>query len=120
MTESDAFFVEGTPDPNLPAPVGGSGATGSFELGGHVLGLDTTAVTNMRQAGMTWVKKQLRWRIGDSTDTAASMIADADANGFNILLGIVGDPTEMGDYNSYIAQFATFVGQVAGTWRRCD
>lgn len=113
VTESDAFFVEGTPDPSLPAPVAGSAGGGAFELGGHVLGLGTGAVQAMQQSGMTWVKKQLRWSVGDDTSTAATMIQDAHSKGFKILLGIVGQPNQMGDYNNYVSQFASFVGQVA-------
>ena len=44
-------------DLNLPDPVAGSGASGAFELGGHVVGLDNDSVVDMRNAGMTWVKK---------------------------------------------------------------
>lgn len=101
------------PDPNLPAPVAGSGATGSFELGGHVDGLGPNTVANMQTAGMTWVKKQLRYNLGDSGSIAQGMISDASGKGFKILLGIVGNPAQMGDYESYIQSYAQFVGEVA-------
>ncbi len=106
---------EATPDPslNLPAPVAGSGAVGDFELGGHVLGLGADTVTAMRSAGMNWAKKQLRFNVGDGTGLAQSLISDAQSNGFNILLGIVGQPTQMGDFDSYVEQYAAYVGQVA-------
>jgi hypothetical protein len=114
-TASTTTDPEATPDPNLnlPVPVAGSGAAGSFELGGHVLGLGANTASAMRSAGMTWVKKQLRFNLGDSTGLAQTFIADAQSNGFRILLGIVGQPTQMGDYDSYIQQYADFVGQVA-------
>ena len=100
-------------DPNLPDPVAGSGATGDFELGGHVDGLGPQAVTYMQQAGMTWVKKQLRFNLGDGTGLAQTLIDDARGKGFKILLGIVGQPTQMNDFNSYVESYADFVGQVA-------
>jgi len=108
-----APVAEGTPDASLPAPVVASGAAGGFELGGHVQGLDTAAVTAMRNSRMTWVKKQVEWRIGDTTGLAASYIQQARANGFRILLGIKGDRNQMANYDQYITQYAQFVGQVA-------
>ncbi|RMG75596.1 MAG: hypothetical protein D6711_06140 [Chloroflexi bacterium] len=100
-------------NPNLPAPVTGAGAAGTFELGGHVNGLGTQTVSNMQAAGMTWVKKQLRFRVGDGTGQAEAFINDANSKGFKILLGIVGYTDEMTNYDQYIQDYATFVGQVA-------
>ncbi len=96
---------------NLPAPVTSAGAGGGFELGGHVAtfgNLDTA-----RAAGMTWVKKQVRWRLGEGPGAAGSIINSGHANGFRVLLGVVGYTNEMGDYDAYIAAFADYLGQVA-------
>lgn len=100
-------------DPNLPAPVAGSAAIGGFELGGHVLELNANTVGLMRRSRMSWVKKQLRYSLGQDPSSAAGLIQSARANGFKIILGIVGDPTQMGSYDSYIASYASFVGGVA-------
>jgi hypothetical protein len=97
----------------LPEAVAGSGAAGDFELGGHVNGLGATTVQYMNQAGMTWVKKQLRYSVGDNTGTAQNFINDAQGNGYKILLGIVGFPNQMGNYDAYVQGYADFVGQVA-------
>ncbi len=94
-------------------PVLGSGAVGNFELGGHVDGLGADTVQYMQQAGMTWVKKQLRYSVGGSTAAAQNLINDAKGKGFKILLGIVGFTNEMGNFDSYITSYADFVGQVA-------
>ena len=111
-----------TPDPNvagdlnLPAPVAGSGATGDFELGGHVTWLTAAAVSAMNQSGMTWEKKQLRYHYGDNAEgLAASFIADSHYKGFKILLGVVGYPNEMdmNNFDDYVEKFADFCGQVA-------
>lgn len=101
-------------DPNLPPPVAGAAAVGSFELGGHVLDLSANTVSLMNRAGMKWVKKQLEYKVGDDPSKAAGMIASAKANGFKILLGIKGDKSQMGDFNTYIAGFAQFLAGVAG------
>jgi hypothetical protein len=102
-----------TGDSSLPDPVAGGAATGSFELGGHVASLTGAAKTAMDAAGMTWVKKQLVWRIGDSTGQAQGFLDEARANGYKLLIGIVGDQAEMGSFDDYITQYSTFVGQVA-------
>lgn len=98
---------------NLPAPVAGSAAVGGFEVGGHVLELSGNTSALMRRAGMTWVKKQLRYTLGSDPGVAAGLIQSARANGFKILLGIVGSPSEMGSFDSYIQSYASFVGGVA-------
>ncbi|MDW8325844.1 MAG: LysM peptidoglycan-binding domain-containing protein [Anaerolineales bacterium] len=94
----------------MPPPPPPPATGGSFELGGHV---DTFAFPDkMKYAGMTWVKKQLRWTPGMSTDAARDRINEAKSKGFKILLGIVGNPGDISggaNYDSY----AAFVGEVA-------
>jgi hypothetical protein len=108
-----------TPAPNttpgaggtLPAPVAGSAVTGGFELGGHVIGLFPNTVTNARAAGMTWVKKQMK---GVGIDWARGIINDAKANGFKIMLSVVGDKNRLGtDFNNYVQEYSQLVAQVA-------
>ena len=67
----------------------------------------------LNSAGMTWVKKQLRYQLGDDPSVAQGLINQAKSNGFKVLLGIVGEPSQMGDFNSYIQSYASFVGGVA-------
>lgn len=94
----------------VPPPVA---IGGGFELGGHVLGLGDNTVTAMQQSGMVWVKKQFRYNLGADPSSAQGMINDAQSKGFKILLGIVGDPGQMGDYDAYVSSYADFVGGVA-------
>ena len=102
----------GAVDPNLPAPVAGSGATGSFELGGHINGLGPNAVTAMQQAGMNWAKVQIR--LPDNLGAAQGIISDAKGKGFKILLGVVGNREALAaDPTAYIATFSQQLGQIA-------
>ncbi len=99
-----------TPGPTntpRPRPIGGG-----FELGGHV---DSFARPDlMHYAGMTWVKRQVRWSPGQDPSSVAGLIHQAHANGFKILLGIVGFPEQMGAPNpGYFDAFAQFLGGVA-------
>lgn len=114
ITAAPTAAAAGTPNPNLPTPIPGSAATGGFELGGHVLELSANTSALMRRAGMTWVKKQLRYNLGDDPGVAAGLINSAKSNGFRILLGIVGQPSQMTDFDSYINTYAGFVAGVAG------
>ena len=85
---------------------------GSFELGGHV---ESFAYPDlMRQAGMTWVKRQVRYNRGDSAAMVQSMIDQAHSQGFRILLGVVGDKNQLAaDMTGYMDEFAGFLGEVA-------
>jgi LysM repeat protein len=103
-----------------PQPTPQPGATtqpqptplGTFELGGQV---DSFAYPDlMRQARMTWVKRQVSYNLGDAPDVAAGAISQAHSQGFRILLSIVGDPAQLGSGGtSYMDQYAGFLGGVA-------
>ncbi|MCC6803031.1 MAG: hypothetical protein IT319_09115, partial [Anaerolineae bacterium] len=98
---------------DLPAPVAGSAAIGGFELGGQVLELNANTVNLAKRSGMTWVKTQLTFTLGQDPSTAAGFINAAHANGFKALLSIKGDKSQLGDYGSYISSFSSFLGGVA-------
>lgn len=94
-----------TTQPN-PTPIG------TFELGGHVDSF--SYVQSMKDAGMTWAKRQIRFNLGDNPDVAAGAINQAHSQGFRILLGIVGDPAQLGSGGEgYHDQFANFLAGVA-------
>jgi len=95
----------------VPPPVsGGAGLTG-FGYGGHV---DSFAYPNlMAYAGMTWAKRQIRFSAGSPGAVAAGAINQAHANGFKILLGIVGSNPNDVLQPGYFQDYARFVGEVA-------
>jgi hypothetical protein len=101
------------PAGNLPAPVAGSGATGAFQLGGHVNGMTTEAINALQQSGMTWVKKQLP--IAAGVQEGYNMINAAHSNGFKILLGVVANRDDLANVDAYAPQFAVFVAAMAET-----
>jgi len=113
----DKVVTVNTTTPNTgtnPAPItAGGAAVGSFELGGHANGLEAAAVTAAQTAGMKWIKKQLRYSVGDTTAGAQNIISDVKGKGFKVLVGVVGLPAQMGDFNTYVTQYADFVKQVA-------
>ncbi len=99
----------GTTATNLTPVSGGPGLTG-FGYGAHV---DSFAYPNlMANAGMTWAKRQVRFRMGMSGGEVSWMIDQAHSNGFKILLGVVGYSNEMGNAG-YFEDYARFVGEVA-------
>jgi hypothetical protein len=99
-----------TPRPTNPPPPPPPGGGGGFELGGHVDGFGYP--DQMRYAGMWWVKRQVRYSLGDDPNNVGWMIDQAHGAGFKILLGIVGHTWEMGA-GDYFDQYAAFVGGVA-------
>lgn len=114
VTAAQPTPAPGTPVAGLPAPVAGAGATGSFELGGHVLGLSSNTINAMRRSGMSWVKHQVRYSLGGDPSGVAGLISSAHQNGFKVLLGVVGDRSQLAaGFDSYIQSFATYLGGVA-------
>jgi hypothetical protein len=94
-----------------PVPVGppaGGGTSGGFELGGQVAGFDRPDL--MAYAGMTWVKRQVRWGPGATADP--NLINDAHAKGFKILLSVLGHPHDIAGGANY-GDYARFVGDLA-------
>lgn len=106
--------ASGTPNPNLPTPVPGGAAVGGFEIGGHVLDMSLNTFGLMSRAGMRWVKKQGTYVVGDSPTKFADTINVAKANGYKVLLGIVGDKAALGaNFDSYVAGYAEFLAGVS-------
>jgi len=96
----------------LAPPVVNSPPTRGFAYGGHVQEWSAYATEQMVRAGMTWVKKQVRFTAGQNPGDVAGLINDAHARGFRILLGIVGSPGQLYQ-DGYFDQYAAFVGGVA-------
>jgi hypothetical protein len=90
----------------VPTPIG------TFELGGQV---DSFGYPDqMRQAKMTWAKRQVRYNQGDDPGVAAGAINQAHGQGFRVLLSIVGDKNQLGaGGDGYMDQYAGFVAGVA-------
>jgi uncharacterized protein YraI len=102
-----------TPIPALPAaPIVSTAPVRGFSYGGHASGLGEQTVNAMRLAGMTWVKKQVRYFQGQTADVVSGLIADAHSKGFRILLGIVGSAGELNN-GGYFDQYAAFVAGAA-------
>jgi hypothetical protein len=83
-----------------PAPIG----AGTFELGGQVPGFISHAA-QMQQAGMKWVKFQVR-------GGGADLVAAGKAAGFKVLLSVIGDKSRVTD-PAYQAEYAAWVAGLA-------
>ncbi|MBZ0287890.1 MAG: LysM peptidoglycan-binding domain-containing protein, partial [Anaerolineae bacterium] len=90
-----------------PAPV-----TGGFELGGQVFSFSYPS--QMKGAGMTWVKSQVVWDGSAAPNIAQGAIDAARSNGFKILLSIIGNPGQLAaNPGQYYQNFANFLKGVA-------
>ncbi len=104
--------ADAAPTEAPPAPVVNVPPTRGFAYGGHVADWSAYASEQMTRAGMTWVKRQVRYSQGQDPGTIAGWINDAHARGFRILLGVVGSPGALYQ-DGYFDQFAGFVGGLA-------
>jgi uncharacterized protein YgiM (DUF1202 family) len=93
-------------------PPRSSASMSGFEIGGHVQGLDSRAVGYMNQAGMTWVKKQIRYSDGQTAGGAINAANEVRAAGFRVLLGVVGAPSDL-QKPGYNDRYAAFVADLA-------
>lgn len=85
-----------------------------IEVGGHVSSFNSSTQAAMRGAGMIWVKWQVPFRLGESTEVAEDRIRRSKEAGFKVLLGITGEVSElqaMGE--DYYPEYASFLGRVA-------
>ena len=98
---------DSSPPPNT-APV-----SGSFELGGHVA--DFNVAGTMKNIGMSWVKVQINHSLGADPNGPAGIINAVHGQGMKILLGITGNPGQLGSNRAqYIQDYANFVAASAG------
>ncbi len=90
---------------NAPPPAG----TGGFELGGQVSAFN--AVDKMKQAGMTWVKIQIKWSPG--LTASGDVINDAHSKGFKVLFSVAGSNPNDISGGANFDSYATYVGELA-------
>ncbi|MBL8117685.1 MAG: LysM peptidoglycan-binding domain-containing protein [Anaerolineae bacterium] len=104
-----------TPAPGstaVPVPTSSAPVAGGFELGGHVFSFSYPA--QMRGAGMTWAKTQIRWDGSAPPSVVQGAIDAARSKGFKILLGIVGSTQQLAaNPTQYYQNFANFLAGVA-------
>ena len=115
MTEMSTPAVatdDGGETANTEDAVVQAGASGEFELGGHATGFFPDAVQAMQRSNMTWVKIQVPMYAG--VQYGYDRINEAKANGFKILIGLVGNEDELGaDFEGYVDGLATYAGAMA-------
>ncbi len=86
-------------------------------VGGQVNDFDENAATLMKQSGMTWIKWQIPFTVGDDSlvNVARDRINWSHQHGFLALLSITGNPAELaqqGD-DAYDPLYAAYLGKVA-------
>jgi uncharacterized protein YraI len=108
-----------TQPPAAPPPPAASGnIRGGFELGGQVNALSAVTINAMRVGGLTWIKRQAF--AGDGAGFA--FINEAKANGFRILLSVIGDKEAVVTsayhdvYAGYVAQLAAAGADAIEVW----
>lgn len=102
-------------DPAPAAPVGpGPPSTANvsgFELGGQALSFAHPEF--MRNARMTWVKRQVKWH-GEPAGHFQPLIDSAHGNGFRVLLSVIGDKNQIASNpGGFYQNFANFLAGLA-------
>lgn len=106
-TPAEAPAAAANPAPPVAA---NSAPVAGFAYGGHVASFSSRSVDAMRQAGMTWVKKQDRFN--GSGGSGLGIISSAKGAGFRVLVGVVGDGSQATN-PSYIDAYAAYVASLA-------
>jgi len=84
----------------------------AFALGAHVFGF--AHFNQMHQAGMTWLKLQIRWDGTSAASAVQPQIDTARGGGFKVLLSVVGDIKQLGaDRAAYITKYTAYVAGLA-------
>ena len=95
--------------PGAPPP--STANTSGFELGGQALGF--TQPGAMKNSRMAWVKRQVKWH-GEPASNFQHMIDSAHANGFKVLLSVIGEKDKIaGSPGAYYQTYANFVADLA-------
>ena len=104
-----------TPDPfeMIPSPEINNDLP--LEVGGHVRYFTEDTASIMRATGLTWVKWQIPFFMGENLTVARDRINEAHEAGFRILLSVKGEVAELEEMGEeYYPLFAEFLGDVAG------
>ncbi len=105
LADSDPCTFEATPTPR-PTPIS------NFAYGGHIN--DTAKLPIAREAGMTWIKKQIRYNIGDDPRSAAQDLQQIKDEGYKVVAAVVGNREQLRDAGAgYNQAYATFVAGLA-------
>jgi hypothetical protein len=84
----------------------------TFALGAHVFSFAHFA--QMQQAGMTWLKLQVRWDGSSPASAVQAQINSARAGGFKVLLSVVGNISQLAaDRAAYIQKYAVYTAGLA-------
>ena len=103
------------PAASAPAPApapSNTASTGGFELGGQALSFSHPS--HMKNARMTWVKRQVKWHGTESAGDFQHVINSAKGNGFKVLLSVIGEPSQIaGNPGQYYQNYANFLAGLA-------
>ena len=115
-SDADGIVDRLDPDPcNLPTSTPTVTPTTTpvpnFGLGGQIRSNDHLG--EMRGAGMTWIKKQVKYGPGDRAVALAEDINAWHNQGFQVLLSVVGHREDLESGTGYYEMYADYVGGLA-------
>jgi len=113
----DADALPPTPaPPPTPVPRPNPRSTLPLPVGGHVVTFNPATVAAMQRAGMTWMKWQIPFYVGNDMleQVALDRINFAHANGFRAFISVKGDKDELAELGEdYYPLFAEALAKIA-------
>ena len=107
---ADESAREGETAPDTAQAVASTANVGGFALGGQALSFAHPG--KMHDAGMTWVKRQVKWHGNEPAANFQHLINSAKGQGFRVLLSVIGEKGHLGgDYNQRYANFVAGLAQ---------
>lgn len=112
MTDVPTMTPSLTPTINLTPSKTAIVEDNRFALGAHVFSF--AHFTQMQQAGMTWLKLQVRWDGSSPASAVQAQVNSARAGGFKVLLSVVGNISQLAaDRAAYIQKYAVYTAGLA-------
>lgn len=103
--DPDPCGIGATPTPR-PTP------RANFAYGGHIH--DIANLTVAQDAGMTWIKKQLKYSVGDNPVSAAQDLLQIRSQGFKVVVSVVGSKEQLAEGGrAFHQEYAQFVAGLA-------
>jgi len=86
-----------------------------FEPGVHIMELNGNSILPTGRAGLTWMKLDIAYTLGQDPNAQKNALDNVQGNGFKVLFSVTGDPDELAntDPAEYIGQYIAYVNGLA-------
>lgn len=111
---NDGAEIQAGTDPCgfAPTPTPRPTPFSNFAYGGHISDIANLPIAD--EAGMTWIKKQVRYDLGNSPVSAGQDLLKIKDEGYKVIAAVVGNKDQLAETGpAYYQQYAEFVAGLA-------